>query len=82
MFLKLDLKEDLKSQLVGNFLYNSESKSSLDSLGDNIKFVNEDDLPKKKRVIKPGYMVTMDYDPERLNVHIRDDFYIKDVKWG
>ncbi|KAG0649814.1 hypothetical protein D0Z07_3827 [Hyphodiscus hymeniophilus] len=30
------------------------------------------DLPKETRVIQPGQMVTKDFNPDRLNVHVDD----------
>ncbi|KAJ1333964.1 Peptidase inhibitor I78 family [Microdochium nivale] len=31
------------------------------------------DLPESHRIIHPGSMVTMDFRPDRLNVHVKED---------
>lgn len=74
----IDLKGDVKVQLVGAYIYNPGM--SLEN--QNSRFIKVETLPRKHRIIKPGYMVTMDYDPERLNVYINDDNYIRDAKFG
>ena len=74
---QVDWKGDLKQQLVGAFIHTPEAKPS-----DGARLIKEETLPKKHRIIKPGYMVTMDFDPERLNVYIREDYSIRDVKFG
>ncbi|KAK2838251.1 hypothetical protein FQN49_006470 [Arthroderma sp. PD_2] len=40
------------------------------------------DLPEQHRVLKPGDMSTMDFNPERLNVYLGDDGTVRDVKHG
>ncbi|KAL2221306.1 peptidase inhibitor I78 family-domain-containing protein [Thermoascus aurantiacus ATCC 26904] len=40
------------------------------------------DLPESHRIIRPGDMVTMDYRPERLNVHVDDNGTVRDVRFG
>jgi len=37
------------------------------------------DLPKETRVIQPGQMVTKDFKPDRLNVHLADDGTVSHV---
>jgi len=37
------------------------------------------DLPKETRVIEPGSMVTKDFNPDRLNVHLKDDGTVSHV---
>ncbi|KAE9376696.1 hypothetical protein N431DRAFT_479870 [Stipitochalara longipes BDJ] len=37
------------------------------------------DLPKETRVIEPGMMVTKDFKPDRLNVHLADDGTVSHV---
>jgi len=37
------------------------------------------DLPKETRVIEPGSMVTKDFKPERLNVHLKEDGTVSHV---
>ena len=85
-FIKIEPKsslEELKKQLIGAYIYNEESAKMFS--GENCegkKFVRESDLQKKHRIIRPGYMVTMDYIADRLNVHVNESFLIKDLKWG
>jgi hypothetical protein len=40
------------------------------------------DLPKEHRVIQPGGMSTMDFKPERVNVHVSDDGTVHKVTKG
>lgn len=40
------------------------------------------DLPDEHRVIEPGMMVTKDYKPERLNVHLKEDGTVSHVVHG
>ncbi|KAH6718907.1 hypothetical protein BKA61DRAFT_596400 [Leptodontidium sp. MPI-SDFR-AT-0119] len=37
------------------------------------------DLPKETRVIQPGSMVTKDFKPDRLNVHLKEDGTVSHV---
>ncbi|KAE8378106.1 peptidase inhibitor I78 family-domain-containing protein [Aspergillus bertholletiae] len=40
------------------------------------------DLPKSHRILKPGDMMTMDFRPDRLNVHLDDKGTVHDVNFG
>ncbi|KAG9186978.1 hypothetical protein G6011_10086 [Alternaria panax] len=40
------------------------------------------DLPQQHRVLKPDTMKTMDFKPDRLNVHVDEDGTVKDVTKG
>lgn len=40
------------------------------------------DLPEQHRVIQPGMMVTKDFNPDRLNVHVKDDGTVSHVTQG
>ncbi|KAK0627290.1 hypothetical protein B0T14DRAFT_512367 [Immersiella caudata] len=40
------------------------------------------ELPQQTRVIEPGMMVTKDYNPDRLNVHLKDDGTVSHVNHG
>ncbi|KAK3933628.1 hypothetical protein QBC46DRAFT_401612 [Diplogelasinospora grovesii] len=40
------------------------------------------DLPKETRIISPGMMVTKDFNPDRLNVHVNDDGTVSHVVHG
>ncbi|KAF4614338.1 hypothetical protein G7Y89_g15397 [Cudoniella acicularis] len=37
------------------------------------------DLPKETRVIEPGLMVTKDFKPDRLNIHLKEDGTVSHV---
>ncbi|MCJ1372161.1 hypothetical protein MMC20_003383 [Loxospora ochrophaea] len=52
-------------------------------LGDSHDSVNfaKQDLPKEHRVIEPGSMNTMDFKPERLNVHLNEDGTVTHVDY-
>ncbi|KAK4227160.1 hypothetical protein QBC38DRAFT_478474 [Podospora fimiseda] len=40
------------------------------------------DLPECSRVIEPGMMVTKDFNPDRLNVHVKEDGTVSHVSHG
>ncbi|KAK4121581.1 hypothetical protein N657DRAFT_657641 [Parathielavia appendiculata] len=40
------------------------------------------ELPQETRVIEPGMMVTKDFKPDRLNVHVNDDGTVSHVTHG
>lgn len=40
------------------------------------------DLPQQHRVLQPDSMKTMDYRPERLNIHVDEEGTVRDVKFG
>ncbi|KAI2606600.1 hypothetical protein GGR54DRAFT_644215 [Hypoxylon sp. NC1633] len=40
------------------------------------------DLPQECRIIQPGMMVTKDFKPDRLNVHVKDDGTVSHVQHG
>ncbi|KAG7288190.1 hypothetical protein NEMBOFW57_007719 [Staphylotrichum longicolle] len=40
------------------------------------------DLPQQTRVIEPGMMVTKDFNPDRLNVHVKEDGTVSHVSHG
>jgi hypothetical protein len=40
------------------------------------------DLPKEHRVLKPDSMSTMDYKPDRLNIHVGEDGTVQNVRYG
>jgi hypothetical protein len=42
----------------------------------------KNDLPKEHRVLKPDSMSTMDFKPDRLNIHVDDDGTVKKVSQG
>ncbi|KAJ9148952.1 hypothetical protein NKR23_g4674 [Pleurostoma richardsiae] len=40
------------------------------------------ELPQQTRIIEPGMMVTKDFQPDRLNVHLKDDGTVSHVVHG
>ncbi len=40
------------------------------------------DLPQETRIVEPGMMVTKDFKPERLNVHLKEDGTVSHVVHG
>jgi hypothetical protein len=40
------------------------------------------DLPKEHRILKPDSMKTMDYKPERLNIHVGEDGTVQKTSQG
>lgn len=40
------------------------------------------DLPKVCRVVPPGHMMTRDYVPNRMNVHVGEDETVHNVTFG
>ena len=40
------------------------------------------DLPKEHRVLKPDSMSTMDFKPDRLNIHVSEDGTVQNVRYG
>ncbi|KAJ9647890.1 hypothetical protein H2201_001257 [Coniosporium apollinis] len=53
----------------------------LGDVSDNTTFARKE-LPKETRVLKQGDMATMDFKPDRLNVHVADDGTVTHVKMG
>ncbi|EUC50210.1 hypothetical protein COCMIDRAFT_82678 [Bipolaris oryzae ATCC 44560] len=48
---------------------------------DEVTFAKTD-LPEKHRVLGPDSMKTMDFNPDRLNVHVDEDGTVKDITHG
>ncbi|ORY62441.1 uncharacterized protein BCR38DRAFT_346090 [Pseudomassariella vexata] len=68
-----DKTEEWSNKLVG--------KKLSDEFNDETNFCKKD-LPQQCRVIEPGMMVTKDFQPERLNVHLKDDGTVSHVQHG
>jgi len=68
-----DKTEEWTNKLVGKKLHEEESNETT--------FCKRD-LPEKTRVIEPGMMVTKDFVPNRLNVHIKEDGTVSHVHHG
>ncbi|KAL9000057.1 MAG: hypothetical protein Q9188_005761 [Gyalolechia gomerana] len=49
-----------------------------DTRSDNLSFAKQD-LPKDHRIVEPGAMLTQDYRPERLNIHLGEDGTVRHV---
>jgi hypothetical protein len=85
-FLKYDSDMSLdanKKELVGAYVYNKDSADMFTGKNaEGKKFIKEEMFPQPFRIIKPNFMYTMDYVKDRLNVHVKEDFMIKDLKWG
>ncbi|KAE8452294.1 hypothetical protein EG329_000994 [Mollisiaceae sp. DMI_Dod_QoI] len=62
--------EEWMNKLVG--------KKLTDGTPDATSFAKQD-LPKETRVIEPGMMVTKDFKPDRLNVHLKEDGTVSHV---
>ncbi|KAF9876662.1 pua rna binding domain-containing protein [Colletotrichum karsti] len=65
--------EEWSNKLVGKKLHDEESNETT--------FCKKD-LPEQCRVIEPGMMVTKDFKPDRLNVHVKEDGTVSHVIHG
>ncbi|CEM26426.1 unnamed protein product [Vitrella brassicaformis CCMP3155] len=71
--------EKLEQQLIGKMLKSGERP--MDNTESNVVYDNE--LPTPNRVLGPEpCAVTMDYRPDRLNVHVDSDRIITKISWG
>ncbi|KAI1815180.1 hypothetical protein GGS20DRAFT_584757 [Poronia punctata] len=68
-----DKTQEWSNKLVGKTLSDESSSETC--------FCTKD-LPEQCRVIKPGTMVTKDFRPDRLNVHVKDDGTVSHVVHG
>ncbi|PGH30472.1 hypothetical protein GX50_06763 [[Emmonsia] crescens] len=68
-----DDKADWAAKLLG--------KKLTESTSDTMSFAKKD-LPAAHRVVQPGMAMTMDYRPDRLNVHVNEDGTVTNVKYG
>ncbi|KAL1860525.1 hypothetical protein Daus18300_009157 [Diaporthe australafricana] len=66
--------EEWTNKLVGK-------KITEDETSNEISFAKRE-LPEKHRIITPGAMVTKDFWPDRLNVHVKDDGTVSHVTHG
>ncbi|KAL1992353.1 hypothetical protein VTN49DRAFT_4385 [Thermomyces lanuginosus] len=67
-------RDEWLTKLVGKKLTDESTSNEL--------FFAKKDLPASHRVVKPGDMTTMDFRPDRLNIHVDDDGTVRDVKFG
>ncbi|KAL2262555.1 hypothetical protein VTK26DRAFT_982 [Humicola hyalothermophila] len=68
-----DKTQEWTSKLVGKTLCDGPSTETA--------FCKKE-LPQQTRIIEPGMMVTKDYRPDRLNVHVKDDGTVSHVTHG
>ncbi|KAI1330995.1 hypothetical protein F5Y16DRAFT_361885 [Xylariaceae sp. FL0255] len=68
-----DKTQDWTNKLVG--------KTVSDDSHSSTNFCKKD-LPQQCRVIEPGMMVTRDHNPDRLNVHVKEDGTVSHVMHG
>ncbi|KUI55860.1 hypothetical protein VP1G_03296 [Cytospora mali] len=69
-----DKTEEWMNKLVGKKL--SEQDAS------NETSFAKRELPESHRVIQPGQMVTKDFNPDRLNIHVQEDGTVSHVTHG
>lgn len=85
-----DKTEAWTNKLVGKKLGDEPSNETVCSLGRDSgpgadlcrQTFAKTDLPKETRVVEPGMMVTKDHNPERLNVHLKEDGTVSHVSHG
>ncbi|KAF9885963.1 hypothetical protein FE257_012138 [Aspergillus nanangensis] len=63
------------------WLFKLAGKTISESTNDVNSFPKKD-LPDSHRILKPGDAMTMDYRPDRLNVHTDDSGVVHDVNFG
>jgi len=68
-----DKNSDWMNKLMG--------KKLTDSNTDHSSF-SKKELPANHRVVEGDSMMTMDHNPDRLNVHVDKDGTVKNVKFG
>ncbi|KAK4984300.1 hypothetical protein LTR66_007849 [Elasticomyces elasticus] len=69
---KGDKTSNWMNQLMGKKLGDSSNETTF----------AKKDLPKSHRVVKEGDMMTMDHNPDRLNVHVGNDGTVNKVTHG
>ncbi|KAI5808880.1 hypothetical protein DFH27DRAFT_650147 [Peziza echinospora] len=73
-------KAEWEAKLVGKKLVDEGTASARSTGGGDV--YPRDQLPKPSRVCKPGGLFTMDYNTERLNVHVDNDDVVTHVTLG
>ncbi|KAK2755883.1 hypothetical protein FQN54_005679 [Arachnomyces sp. PD_36] len=66
--------EEWSAKLVG--------KKLTDSSSGDVNAFSKTELPQNHRVLPPGQMATMDFKPDRLNVHVNDEGTVERVRFG
>ncbi|KAL1857113.1 hypothetical protein VTK73DRAFT_8103 [Phialemonium thermophilum] len=67
-----DKTEEWRNKLVGKSLSDKSTETTF----------CKTELPQATRVIEPGQMVTKDFNPDRLNVHLKEDGTVSHVSHG
>ncbi|THD00304.1 hypothetical protein EYZ11_000197 [Aspergillus tanneri] len=71
-----DVQQQWKDKLLGKKYVEGEiTDTSTETFSSNI-------LPEKHRILKPDSMRTMNFDPQRVNVHVNDQKVCTDVTMG
>ena len=75
--------DQLMQSLVGKvYIDDRDSGATIPPGLDESKVVRQSELPPLTRIIHLDDMVTMDYNPERWNVHIDNEDKVTEVKRG
>ncbi|OZJ06135.1 hypothetical protein BZG36_01017 [Bifiguratus adelaidae] len=75
-------KNDPKLQEWHNKLVGKTYAADAQAETSNDNIVTAQDLPPFHRVLGPRSIMTMDFRPDRLNVHVNDANKIMNVRWG
>ncbi|KAL1931831.1 hypothetical protein VTP01DRAFT_8887 [Rhizomucor pusillus] len=67
-----------RQRLVGKYILKDDEQTTLGTH----EFVRERDLPQPRRILPPNSVMTMDYRPERLNVHLDHSRKVRSVNYG
>ncbi|KAI8982700.1 hypothetical protein BDB01DRAFT_792891 [Pilobolus umbonatus] len=70
--------EEWKNRLVGKVIL-SDTETTTQS---EDKYVREKDLPAQKRIVDPDSFMTMDFQPNRLNIKVTNARKVIDVYYG
>jgi hypothetical protein len=88
-----DKTDEWTNKLVGKKLSEQESNETVracrplplespDTDSGNSQTFCKRDLPQETRVIEPGQVVTKDFKPDRLNIHLKEDGTVSHVQHG
>ncbi|GAA5808749.1 hypothetical protein MFLAVUS_002144 [Mucor flavus] len=67
-----------RDKLVGKVILNDDEETSLKT----DECIRRKELPKPNRVLSPNSIMTMDYRPERLNIHVDHTMRVTGVNYG
>ncbi|PSR79288.1 translation machinery-associated protein 20 [Coniella lustricola] len=74
-----DKTEQWTNKLVGKQLHDGHESNETTDLDNHLQLFAKKELPESHRVIQPGQMVTKDFNPDRLNVHVKEDGTVSHV---